>query len=787
VRIAVVGGGPAGLYFSILIRKLRPDCSVTLYERNRATDAFGFGVVFSDETLTVFEHADRESFEEIASRFARWTDIDIRHRGEVTRSGGHGFAALGRRELLGILQRRAAELGVELRFETEAPPLSELGWADLIVGADGASSAIRSAAYREFVPSLEPRHCRYMWLGVEVVFDAFKFFIEETPHGVFQAHAYPYDDRMSTFIVETHEDTWEAAGLGQRDASPLPPGVSDTAGVEFCERLFSDALGGRSLIPNNSKWINFVTVRNRHWCANNVVLLGDAAHTAHFSIGSGTKLAMEDAAALAWSFRDPLTGVWAATAAYEAERRPIVESTQRAAQASLEWFEGISRYVHQELAQFAFNLLTRSRRVTYENLALRDPGFVDEVDTRFASASGQTPRPPMFMPLQLRELELANRVVVSPMDMYSSVDGLVGDFHLVHLGSRALGGAGLAMSEMICVSAEGRITPGCAGMYRDDHIAAWKRIVDFAHAQSRCAIGAQLGHSGRKGSTKLMWDGIDEPLPEGNWPVLAPSPLAYSKRNQVPREMTRADMDAVLAQYLDATRGCIAAGFDLLELHYAHGYLMSSFLSPVSNARSDEYGGSLRARARFPLEVFDACRAEWPEGKPMSVRISATDWVSGGFDGDDAVAFARMLLDHGCDIVDVSTGQVSPLERPAYGRSYQTPFADRIRNEVGIPTIAVGAISSYDDVNTIVLAGRADLCALARPHLYDPSWTLHAAAEQGYADVTWPVQYRAGSRRPVAGRDTVRKELEREFSGPGPGANGGPRDGALVAVSEGTP
>ncbi len=783
MRIAVVGGGRGGLYFSILMRKVAPDCSVTVFERNRAGDAFGFGVVFSDETLTVFEHADPESYGAIASQFARWTDIDIHHRGRVTRSGGHGFAALGRRELLGVLQQRALSLGVEIRFSCEAPPVSELGWADLVVGADGSGSAVRSALYRDFVPSLEPRLCRYMWLGTDLVFDAFKFFIVETPYGVFQAHAYPYNDQMSTFIVETHEDVWRRAGLDSPASADLRPGESDAAGVAFCSSLFADALGGRSLIANNSKWINFVTVRNRRWCADNVVLLGDAAHTAHFSIGSGTKLAMEDAVALAWAFQvHGSSDVWGATAAYEAERRPIVESTQRAAQASLEWFEGIGRYVGQERMQFAFNLLTRSRRVTYDNLRLRDPEFVRAVDGAFAhalpvpdrarlavpppappAAAGRGPRagrpgdlasgrnggagaaadprgalpgsslgrPPMFLPFRLRGLELSNRVVVSPMDMYSAVDGTPSDFHLVHLGARALGGAALVMTEMLCVSAQGRITPGCAGMYSDEHIEAWRRIVSFAHEHGGCAVGAQLGHSGRKGSTKLMWEGIDEPLPEGGWPVIAPSPIPYSARNQVPSQMTHAEMVSVRDEFVRAARGADAAGFDLLELHCAHGYLLSSFLSPLSNSRDDEYGGSLADRARFPLEVFDACRAVWPESKPMSVRISATDWVQGGFDPDQAVAFARMLLEHGCDIVDVSSGQVSPFERPAFGRSYQTPFADRIRNEVGIPTIAVGAISSYDDVNTIVLAGRADLCALARPHLYDPHWTLHAAAEQG--------------------------------------------------------
>jgi anthraniloyl-CoA monooxygenase len=806
MRIAVIGGGPGGLYFAILMRKVAPDCSVTVFERNRATDAFGFGVVFSDETLTVFEHADPESYRAITERFTHWTDIDIHHRGTRTRSGGHGFSALGRGELLGILQERALSLGVDVRFQTEAPALDDLGWADLIVGADGASSAVRTARLEDFGPSLDHRHSRYVWFGTDIVFDAFKFFIEETPHGVFQAHAYPYDNRMSTFIVETHETIWREAGLDRLAPGPLAPGQSDTASLEFCAELFADALEGHSLVANNSKWLNFVTVRNERWCADNVVLVGDAAHTAHFSIGSGTKLAMEDAVALAWAFRCYGADVPAALVAYEAERRPIVESTQRAAQASLEWFEGIGRYVNQERMQFAFNLLTRSRRVTYDNLRLRDPAFVEAVDEKFAAAVRESPaaggsvgvngssagvagsaggdavpagaglpggggslRPPMFMPLRLRSLELANRVVVSPMDMYSAVEGTPSDFHLVHLGSRALGGAGLVMTEMICVSDVGRITPGCAGMYRDEHMEMWRRIVAFAHGYGRSAIGAQIGHSGRKGSTKLMWEGIDEPLPEGNWPVMGPSPIPYSAANQVPREMTHEDMDAVLAQFVRSTDGAIAAGFDLLELHCAHGYLLSSFLSPLTNQRQDEYGGSLEARARYPLEVFDACRAMWPAEKPMSVRLSATDWVDGGFDGDQAVEFARMLREHGCDIVDVSSGQVSPLERPAYGRSFQTPFADRIRNEVGIPTVAVGAIASYDDVNTIVLAGRADLCALARPHLYDPNWTLHAAAEQGFSDVEWVPQYQAGSRKPPTGRgDEVRKELQRTFESASP-------------------
>ncbi|MGH2856620.1 MAG: FAD-dependent monooxygenase, partial [Solirubrobacteraceae bacterium] len=656
MRIAVAGGGPGGLYFAILMRRVAPDAEVVVFERNRAEDAFGFGVVFSDETLTVFEHADPLSYRQIADSFVHWTDIDVHHRGQRTRSGGHGFSAFGRRELLGVLQRRAASLGAEIRFETEAPPVAELSRSfDLVVAADGASSAIRAARAHDFGPTLDPRRCRYMWMGVDLAFDAFKFFIAETEHGVLQAHAYPYSDSMSTFIVEVPEETFRAAGLGELTPGPLPPGVSDEASVAWCQELFADALEGHELRSNNSKWLSFVTVRNSQWRSDNVVLLGDAAHTAHFSIGSGTKLAMEDAVALAWAFRGE-HDLPAALDAYEAERRPVVESTQRAAQGSLEWFEGIGRYVEQPRLQFAFNLLTRSRRITYDNLRLRDPEFVADVDDLFASQAGFTgPRPPMFAPIKLRELTLPNRVVVSPMDMYSAVDGTPSDFHLVHLGARALGGAALVYSEMICVSPEGRITPGCAGMYLPEHVQAWRRIVEFGHRHGGCAMAAQLGHSGRKGSTKLMWLGIDQPLDTDNWEVIAPSAIAYSPLNQVPREMTRADMDIVREQFVASARGASEAGFDLLEIHCAHGYLLSSFLSPLTNVRTDEYGGSLGGRARFPLDVFDACRAVWPAEKPMSVRISATDWVAGGFSPDDAVTFARMLAQHDVDLVDVSS------------------------------------------------------------------------------------------------------------------------------------
>ncbi|MFI5781991.1 bifunctional salicylyl-CoA 5-hydroxylase/oxidoreductase [Nocardia sp. NPDC051570] len=759
MRIAVIGGGPAGLYFSALMKQLDPAHEITVWERNAPDDTFGFGVVFSDETLGGIEHADEVVHRRMSERFARWSDIDIHFSGLVRTCGGQGFAAMSRKELLHILQRRCLELGVDLRFRTPAPDVEELAAAyDLVLAADGLNSAVRTRFAEVFGPDLDRRHNRYIWLGTDRVFEAFEFFIKHTPHGVMQVHAYPYSIDRSTFIVEMHESVWQAAGFPAFADRDFAPGENDEKSLALLAELFADELAGHALLGNNSRWIDFTTVRNRTWRHGNTVLIGDAAHTAHFSIGSGTKLAMEDALALAACLHEN-DGVTAGLAAYEAERRPVVESVQRAAQASLEWFESIGRYTDQDPDQFAFNLLTRSRRITYDNLRLRDDAFLDAIDGWYLTRQqADAARPPMFYPLRLKGIELPNRVLVSPMDMYCAVDGVPTDFHLVHLGGKALGGAGLVMTEMVCVSPEGRITPGCAGLYTAEQERAWARVVDFVHDGSRAKIGVQLGHSGRKGATKVMWEGIDDPLESGGWETVGPSPLPYGPGNPAPRELTPAEMDEIAGQFVASAEAAARAGFDLLELHCAHGYLLSSYLSPLANRRTDEYGGSPANRLRYPLRIFDAVRAVWPADRPLSVRISATDWAEGGNTIDDGVAIARAFAEHGADVLHVSSGQVVKQERPAFGRSYQTPFADRIRQEVGVPygvaIVAVGAISSYDDVNSVLLAGRADLVALGRAHLWDPQWTLHAAVEQGYQGegAWWPAPYRAGNRKPPTGR-----------------------------------
>lgn len=750
MRVNCIGGGPAGLYFSILAKRRCPDWNVTVVERNKPHDTFGWGVVFSDATLDNLRAADEPTHGQITSSFAHWDDIDIHFKGRTITSSGHGFSGIARKKLLNILQDRAVELGVDLRFENDVADVAAYRDCDLLVGSDGINSRVRVAYAGAFEPHLDRRLCRFVWLGTTMPLDAFTFIFEQTEHGWFAVHAYRFDENTSTFIVECREETWLAHGLDQA-------GTQET--IAFCERLFAPYLNGHRLMANTAHlrgrdWINFVRVGNERWVHENVVLLGDAAHTAHFSVGSGTKLALEDAIALADAL-ERNGDLGAALRGYEGARKIEVLKLQNAARNSTEWFENVARYATLPPEQFAYSLLTRSQRIGHENLRLRDTTYVERIEGWFsaqAHANARTdgemtrraPVPPMFTPFRLRELVLRNRVVVSPMDMYSAVDGLPNEFHLVHLGSRALGGAGLVFTEMTCVSRDGRISPGCCGMYEPEHVAAWKRIVEFVHAWSCARICLQLGHSGPKGSTKLMWEGMDEPLAEGNWPVVGPSPIPYAPASQTPAELTRDEMDEIREAFVRAVHMGIEAGFDMLELHCAHGYLLSSFITPLRNTRTDEYGGTLENRLRYPLEIFRAMREVWPAERPMSVRISATDWFEGGITAEDSVEIARAFKNAGADLIDVSTGQTHPDAKPVFGRMFQTPYADRIRNEVGIATMAVGNVTEADQVNAIVAAGRADLVALGRPHLADAQWTLHAAAQLGYADAPWPVQYLPG-------------------------------------------
>ena len=762
MKVNVVGGGPGGLFAALLLKKADPRRAVEVFERNRAGDTFGFGVVFSDATLQEVADADPQTLRAIEKRFHHWDDIHIHYQGGRLESTGHGFAGLSRKDLLLILHRRCRELRVRLHFEAEIRDLAPVLDADLVIGADGANSMVRRHFADAFEQAVDLRPNRFVWLGTTRPFPAFTFYFRETEHGLWRVHAYQYDaSGNSTFIVEATERTWRRAGMDT---------ASEEETVCFLSRLFAAELEGHPLIRNRSLWRQFPTISNARWSAGNVVLIGDAAHTAHFSVGSGTRLAMLDGIALARAMEGldgtdrvgtaaQCSGLAAGLAAYEGERRRPVESLQRAAHASLHWFEDTERYFRLEPVQFAFSLLTRSLRISHENLRERDPAFVDEVDRWVAREAevqagvtiaeheaslgigrGGAPPPPLFTPFRLRELTLANRVGVSAMCQYSAADGTIDDWHLVNLGSRAVGGAGLVMAEMTAIGRDGRISHGCAGLYGEEHVNAWRRTVDFVHRHSYAKIGIQLGHAGRKGSTRLDWEGPNEPLDEGGWPIVSASPIGFFEHSPVPAELDEAGMNALVGDFERATAMAVEAGFDIVEIHMAHGYLLASFLSPLTNRRRDRYGGSLENRLRFPLRVVTAVRALWPDAKPLSVRLSAVDWSPGGNEPEDAVEIARALKAHGCDIVDVSTGQTVPYQRPRYGRQFQTPFADRIRHEVGIATMAVGNISSFEDVNGIIAAGRADLCLMARAHLWDPYWTRHAAYALGYP-LPWPPQY----------------------------------------------
>ncbi|MGD9967965.1 MAG: bifunctional salicylyl-CoA 5-hydroxylase/oxidoreductase [Hyphomonadaceae bacterium] len=769
MRIACVGGGPAGLVFAISMKLRDPQHDIVVFERNDPGDTFGWGVVFSDQTMENLRANDPKSAGEIEAGFAHWDDIAVHIHGQTIASSGHGFVGIGRKRLLNILQARARELGVRLAFKTEIEPSPDLlARYDLVLACDGANSKLRSAAAAHFGVDIDIRPNKYIWLGANKAFEAFTFAFEPTQHGWIWAHAYKFEANASTFIVECSEETWLSFGF---DA------MSQDETCRAAEQLFARYLDGATLSTNakhlrGSAWLNFPRIVCERWHKDNLILMGDAAHTAHFSIGSGTKLAIEDAMKLAQVLHGGKT-LAEALAEYHAERQVEVLKLQNAARNSTEWFENIDRYANLEPLQFAYSLLTRSQRVSHENLRLRDKDFLSRVEDWFAQPwtadaapanAGPCSTPPMFVPLRLRDLDIANRVVVSPMCMYSAVDGEVNDFHLVHYGARASGGAGLIFTEMTDVSADARITPGCAGMYDAKHVTAWKRIVDYVHANTNAKFALQLAHAGRKGSTRKPWsddpndkrDYSDQPLEAGNWEIIAPSPLAWSQTNGTPREMTYADMERVKADFVRATLMGEAAGFDMLELHCGHGYLLSSFLTPISNRRKDEYGGSVENRLRFPLAVFEAMRAAWPSVKPMSVRMSATDWHEDGLSTEDSIAIAEAFAQAGADLIDVSAGQTTPLARPVYGRMFQTPFSDRIRNEARVRTMAVGNIFEPDHVNSILAAGRADLCALARPHLMDPNWSLRAAAELGYGKLAPPKQYRTGYAQMQ--RNLARKE-----------------------------
>lgn len=757
MRIACLGGGPGGLYSAICLKLRDPTHEVLVVERNKPNDTFGWGVVLSDDTLTNLKQNDSVSESLVRSHFAYWDDIALHYQGKKLLSSGHGFCGIGRKKLLNILQERAHQLNVKMQFETEVESASSYGKEyDLVVASDGLNSRTRQEFDCTFKPQIDERLCHFVWLGTHQHFDdAFTFIFEETEFGWVWAHAYQFDQDTATFIVECSSETFEKFGFAN---------LSQQESIDICERIFAQYLGGHRLLSNSdhiqgSAWIRFPRVLCERWNHENIVLLGDAAATAHFSIGSGTKLALESAIALADCVHNELD-LESALGKYEEVRRLEVLRLQSAARNSVEWFENVERYLQLDPIQLNYSLLTRSQRISHENLRERDAEWLKTAEKWFQEQAGVPSnarvRPPMFAPFKLRAMNLKNRIVVSPMAQYKAENGCPTDWHLIHYGERAKGGAGLVYTEMTCVSDTGRITLGCPGLYAEDHLEAWSRLTKFVHRETEAKICCQIGHSGRKGSTRIGWEGMDEPLPTGNWDVVSASPIPWSKQNAIPHTASIEDLETIKNQFVASVEMAEAAGFDMVELHAAHGYFISSFISPVSNTRSDKYGGSLRNRLRYPLEVLMAMREVWPDHKPISVRISATDWIgTRGVTPEEAVGIASMLASAGADIINVSAGQTTTDAEPVYGRMFQTPFSDRIRNDGGLRTIAVGNIYEADHVNSILLAGRADLVCLGRPHLTNPYWTLHRATELGDREENWPSPY-------LQGRDQYWRLADRE-------------------------
>lgn len=754
-KITVIGGGPGGLYFSILTKKAMPNCQIDVYERNKPEDSFGFGVVFSDETLGEFLMRDLPSYELIRSEFAYWDDINIARDGQTVSISGNGFCGCSRKTLLKLLHQRCREEGVNLHFEQNVDDLSQFADSDIIVACDGIGSAIRTQFASEFGTKIELKKNRFVWMGSTKPLDAFTYFFRTTPFGTIVAHTYQYEQGMSTWIFECSDETWRKFGFEVTNEE-------DT--IQKMAEIFNEELEGHPLISNKSHWRQFPHVTNEKWSHNNIVLLGDAKATAHYSIGSGTKLAMDSAIGLSDAVIANPNNVQAAFEQYDKNRRNTVEIIQYAALVSLDWFENMDRHMQHPFYQFAFGCMTRSKKVTFENLQIRDKSFTDKVVNEFfESLNSLLPTPysksAAFSTFKLRNLELPNRIVMDPMGQYSAENGLVNDWHFVHYGSRATGGVGLILTEMTAISPTGRITLGCAGIYNENQIVEWKKITDFIHHNTQTKIGIQLGHSGRKGAIKKPWEGQNESI-NSAWELLSASPIPFHSNIATPKEMTMDDMNQITTEFVQATKNAEQAGFDMIELQAHHGFLLASFLSPLTNTRTDEFGGSIENRIKFPLRVFTEMRKVFPQHKPMSVRISVSDWAENGISEEDVIYIANAFKSAGADIINVSSGNTVAHQQPQMGRMWQTPFSDLVRNRVHIPTITAGYIQDIDQINTIILNGRADLVALGRPLLADANFVRTAQAYENVQTNDIPVQYKMGSSHLYPLKASERKQME---------------------------